>query len=382
MRRPGVRCQHTHPEENHPGTNVVGYGGRRPVIDQSSAPTQPGHRSHAAAGRLAPFGMRIKVPVLVLDPGKILIFLKSVSLAKIQHQKMKIVFEKHDEETAVKVVYGLLSAMMTPFTNERMVPGWQVVEPGDANEINKLATVDARALLDDYLSATAKGPTEAAAYLERQDKIRKSNLDAITQIYANVKSLNAEQRNVAIRVTQVLNRTQLWMSLVVKGLSLVPGGGKAAAAVDAAYFIAISQIEHFEDSKGAKVIAFLKTAGHSAGQIVGEKAEHYAEKEILEGEELAKELARLAKRVKKLSQELIRHNTSGVRRQLRKAFALQEELGMKGLSASRHMGALKVAGRAVTVVFAAHEAYEAFHEANIAFDELDDEVEYDIEKLK
>lgn len=354
---------------------------RRLCLRLGSTPGPHGHCDNAAP-RPNKFGLRIAVPVLVFDSRKLLIFLRSVSLAKIQHQKMKIVFEKHDEETAVNVVYGLFSAMMTPFTNERMVPGWQVVQPGDAHEIDQLAATDAQSLLNDYLSATAKGPAEAAAYLARQDRIRKSNVDAIRQIYANVQSLAAEQRNIAIRVTQILEGTKLLSTLVVKGISLVPGLGLGAAAVDAIYGIALSQIETFDEAAGAKAIAFIKSAGHSAAEIAGDKGAEAAEKAIVKDEELTKELTRLAKRIKKLSQELVHHNTSGTRRQLKKAFELQEELGMKSLKASRSMGALKVAGHAVTVVFAAHEAYEAFENAKVNIEALDDEFEYDIQKLQ
>src|SRR5277367_901831 len=64
------------------------------------APASPAGR-HADPSRRGVKGLRLPVPMLILDSAQILRFLRTVSLAKIKHQKMRIVFEKHDEQTAV-----------------------------------------------------------------------------------------------------------------------------------------------------------------------------------------------------------------------------------------------------------------------------------------
>jgi len=324
---------------------------------------------HAEPSVRAEWKPPLALPIVVFDSKQILRFLRSVSIAKVQEQKIRIQWEEYTESEVLNVIYWLM-----PWKGK---PGTAIVETGNPYEIERLANEDSSRLMKDFVSKAAQGPEAAKRWLEAQQRIKESCLEGVREAFSEAAKINAAVRKETAEGVKTLATIKAGADLLMTGLGFFTGVG--GMGLNLVYSFANGLIKEWDQVGTAKVVAFSKDIAPETGKAAAENIEHTVEKKILEGERFSERAKELGKLAKKYQRELAARAGRGGS----KTSKLVTRIRLRG---AEMQAARKAAGRAaasgvarrllgrLTYVFAAYQVYHDLQEFHEVVEEAEKEI--------
>lgn len=333
--------------------------------------------------------MSLQAAVVCYDLPVVSRFFRSVATSVVLQQKTRVEWVRYQDSAVINGIYKVL------FWKEP--PGWVEVHPADPEKMRR----DVNKLHEEYLLSwigklCKSGPAEANKSIKRWEEIRNSARDAVREVYRNAGAINEEVRGETQDAIRHLAQIRLSAAVGVaviggaagvafatsamsgataaSGMTLfgLQAGGSATAfgATAFGHSVVGSMVKNWESAPTASVVAINADTGQDAGKYIAEEvggklAERAATeamrnsghaKQIISSanglikqhsERLASDVLRKA--AMKKSQNILARSTTQVAQQTARVGRAQSVLG-----------AARVAGKGVPIVFAAWDIMDAW----------------------
>jgi hypothetical protein len=303
---------------------------------------------------------RRTVRLIVFDKKSVLRFLRSVALARAQQSRVKLRWVE-DKSGFMRGVYSVM------FWKGR--PGWAEVDPGDADEIIRLADKYTEEYMRSFVEHCARGPESIKKYMEGLAEGREYSLNAVRDTYRDAAELNVDARREAAKGIETLAKYRLGSTLFVKTAALIVSlvGPKktqaATGAIDLGYDLSLMTIDNWDTSNRARAIAVGEKYGELATDKVGEKLEEKAEEKLIEGEKFSQHVESLEKLVARYEKELVGKGPGKTARLMSRIGdrELEKEASTKAATRAFRMAkGFRYFGPTTKILFYAHDVKEAF----------------------
>lgn len=326
------------------------------------------------------------VPTVIFDYEVVNRFLRSVAASTALQRHTSMEWVEYNDSTFLNAVYTLY------FWKGK--PGWVEVKQSDISRIR--ATIDQHHEM--YMNQWVKrlmerGPQAAYAYIKQLHQLRENARHAVAEIFRSAQKINSEvigEVNSSIKKLAAIKLTaQIGIAVIGAGAALtiasgaavvsvggasmsLGAGGTAFTAVGLGNSYALSLIKNWESSNNAVVAAVdIKTdVGKATTGAIADKAiDHYKGKaleQITKGDHLLKTgKGQIKAASKKMARQIVSKRRMAAYVSQRKAGQKVVERGMQQKAAGQAtQGLLKTVGKAIPIVFAAHDIYNAFVDYN------------------
>lgn len=315
---------------------------------------------------------RAPVPVAVLDLRALIGFLRSVALSIEIQANTHVEWKKFTDSTALNVAYALLPWKEAPGTAE-LTQDWRRIRQNTQQRTESML----RTFLDRLHSS---GPMSAALYVEQMEKLGAGARRAIHELFADAQNINLQVAGQAGQAARNLAVVQFGCTvlLAATGCYVALGGAVPAVMVGSmtpmqmtagvgvtnlAYNITGALVKDAVSWKSAKVIAIETGKDRGGGAATtwllsretAAARELGAQQTILDTAE-----ANVARYTEKLGGKLGEARRARYARGLARSTTTAEAARAR-MALGRTAGVTaKAAGKAIPVVFLAHDLYNAW----------------------
>ena len=307
--------------------------------------------------------------IAAFDLRRIYHFINSVAYAQAAQNHTELSWQAYKDSAVLNAIYFVMYWKGAPGTVE---------VSQDTQLIESRRSVLMRHYWNTSLGKFHHGPHALITYLEALDKVKQASIESLQETFRDANKLNSEIGDATHTGIKWLAGIKLgstaFIAVASGGLTLSGGAAAVSAGyVAAGYSVLGTFAKDMASAKHADIIALdiSKEAGKVAGQ---EKISQIAEKSALKLElnaqtRLAREGALIASaevKIKQLSQEIARKTSSSkiakLGRQMDYVEAERASAQAAAANAQRLGQLAHLAGKALPIVFAAHDVMEALRE--------------------